>query len=469
MPRTDGATRTRLNFLNVGKPTGKNVSQKTNAVRKPPEIEVFFDVRDSGYWYRLNGRYLKLGSRDIRLHLRASHGLREDYCPTEWKAPNLREIDYPLWRSQEHAQIDYAGPLAGHRTGVFNNGGHRLLVTEEPAALWADYAKKPKRPTWFLQFVQELLPDDQWMHLLQWLRVALVSLRAGDFRPGQVPVFAGPGQCGKSLLQSIITEILGGRSASPFRYMMGETQFNYDLAGAEHWMIEDPASTTDIRTRRQFGAKLKEATVNRDFSIHQKGKDALLLPVFRRVTISVNDEPENLAVIPPLDASLADKLFLFKCDMANVGDDRKAIWATIVKEVPIIRAWLVNGLAKLPAEFKDNRFGVKAWHHPDLLAELANLSPETRLLGIIDDVLWGDVEPGEPLLSATLKSLDLEKRLRTSSFGFEVEKILKFSSACGTYLARLAKQLPERISKSVEAGYATWTIKPPAQEQKHES
>ena len=73
----------------------------------------------------------------------------------------------------------------------------------------------------------------------------------------------------------------------------------------------------------------------------------------------------------------------------------------------------------------------------------------------------------DPMMHHNLKSLDLEKKLRTSSFGFEVEKILKFSSACGTYLARLAKQLPERITKSVEAGYATWTIKPPANGDKN--
>src|SRR6185312_10273067 len=112
--------------------------------------------------------------------------------------------------------------------------------------------------------------------------------------------------CGKSLLQYFITEILGGRAANPFEYLMGE-KFNKDLSGAEHWMVEDPGTSTDNRTRREFGAKIKEATVNRDLRINGKGKDAGLLQVFRRVTISINNEKEELAVAPPMVEGVADK------------------------------------------------------------------------------------------------------------------------------------------------------------------
>lgn len=429
----------------------------------PPDVEVFFDGRDCGYWFRIADRYLKLGAKDVRMHLR-TQGLRDDLY---WKG--LREVDYPLWRAQMDRIIDYAGPLAGHRVGIFqNSSGRRFLVTDEPAQLWAECPKRCKKPAWFLRFVEELLPGDQSNYFYHWLKIALVSARRGDFRPGQVVVLAGPSQCGKSLLQQIVSEVLGGRSANPFRYMMGETQFNYDLAWAEHWLIEDPASTTDIRTRRLFGSKLKECTVNRDFSIHQKGKDALLLPVFRRVTLSTNDEPENLAVIPPMDASIADKVFLFKCQPADVGEDRKVIWDTVLAETKLIRAWLLN-LPEIEASLADARFGIRAWHHPDLLRELSDLSPEARLLTLMDAVLFPPPDPLKeeadvPDMPVHYKALDLEKKLRESAFGFEVDKLLKYSSACGTYLGRLSKTSPGRISKAVKDGYTLWTINPPSKE-----
>ena len=436
------------------KPT-KGKSSKPTVKGKPPEVEIFFDARDGGYWYRVGDRYLKLGARDIKMHLRTL-GLRDDNY-----FDGLPEDVWPMWNAQMKSLIDYAGPLAGHRVGVFkNSSGRCFLVTDEPA-LWDDLPKKVKEPRWFIRFIEALLPDGQHEFFCHWLRIALLSLRTGDFRPGQVVCLAGPSQCGKSLLQTIVTEILGGRSANPFRYMMGETQFNYDLAWSEHWQIEDPASTTDIRTRRMFGSKLKECTVNRDFSIHQKGKDALLLPVFRRVTLSVNDEPENLAVIPPLDASIEDKLFLFKCNFADVGDDRKKTWETVMREIPLIGAWLINEFTAVPPALRDARFGLKSWHHPALVAELCHLSPEARLMAIIDTVLFPD-DRGDDA-PWTGKSLDLEKQLRSSSFNFEVDKLLRFSSACGTYLARLAKQQPERISKTVKGGYSSWVIKAPPQ------
>ena len=54
--------------------------------------------------------------------------------------------------------------------------------------------------------------------LFGWLKIAHESLRTGKLRVGQALAFAGPRECGKSLLQNhIITPIVGGRSAKPHR------------------------------------------------------------------------------------------------------------------------------------------------------------------------------------------------------------------------------------------------------------
>lgn len=425
-------------------------------------LNLFFDVRDAGYWFKLGPRFVKLGARDIKLHL-FQRGYRDDSY-----VQGLREIDWPLWNAQMRSQIEYAGPLAGHPAGIVENGHRRLLITEGPRDVLEDGPKKPKKPRWFLPFVQQLLPGEQWMHFVHWLRVGLESLRAGDFRPGQAVVLAGPPGCGKSLLQHVVTLLFGGRVANPFSYMMGE-KFNYDLAGAEHWMIEDPPSSTDIRARRLFGNKLKEATVNRDIAINQKGKDALLLPVFRRVTLSVNHETENLSVVPPFDASISDKIFLFLCDVADVGSDRKKTWETLVAEIPHLRAWLLGGgPGPLPAELSDSRFGIRAWHHPDLLKDLSDLSPEIRLLELIDHVIFETRKPDEPALPWEGKTILLERDLRRSEFQTEVQNLLKFTTACGVYLARLLKQQPERFSKTTRRDGVFWTIQPPAKKDPKE-
>lgn len=428
-----------------------------------PPVEIYFDARDGSYLYKLNGRYISMKKGEIRDFYLKPMGYRDDM----WRN-GMCEINVPFVQAQNERMIDYSGALAGHKVGLFKDSARGYLVTEQAAGVWDDYPKKMERPDWLLRFFAMILPDDQWVHFLHWLRCAFVSLRAGDFRPGQAVVFAGDGGTGKSLLQLIITEVVGGRAADPFRYMMGETQFNKDLCGAEHWMIQDPPSTTDMRTRRFFGAKMKECTVNRDFSIHQKGKDALSLPLSRRLSISVNGEPENLAVIPPFDPSIADKVFLFRCECKEVmaewwkgenGEDRKKVWERILSEIPLLRSYLLHKLLKLPEEFEDSRFGVAAWHHPELLTELANLSAENRLMQVIDQVLFPGKEKDE--FPQTLKAMDLEQQIRKSEYGFAVEKLLSYSGACGSLLAKLAKSHPERVQKVVREGQPLWRIHPP--------
>ena len=105
--------------------------------------------------------------------------------------------------------------------------------------------------------------------------------------------------------------MLGGRAAKPTEYMSGRTPFNADLFAAEHLMIEDEYGSTDLRTRREFGARIKDITVNDVQSCHAKNRwQAISLRPFWRLSISLNDEPENLMVLPPVDESLSDKLML---------------------------------------------------------------------------------------------------------------------------------------------------------------
>jgi hypothetical protein len=481
----------------------KSAPAKSLPPEAPSHVEIFWDKRDGSYWHKLNGQFLAMKKSDLQLHLRTL-GLRDD-CYIKTNEGNLRELDWPFWNAMHSHRVEYAGPLAGHKIGVFTDGAMRkFLVTDQAHGVFDDVPKKSPEPKMFIAFIKELLPEDarslnghaveQWIHFCHWLAIAIRSLRKGDFRPGHVAVFAGPAECGKSLLQFIVTEVLGGRDANPEKYMNGE-KFSADLAGAEHWQLEDPDSTTDLRTRRSFGNRLKECANNERFYIRRMHKDPISLPIFRRITLSVNDEPENLAIVPPLDDSLRDKLNLYKCcrvtealrefvtsnqpalelrgqKIANLPQsdfDRAACKAAVRAEVPLIRAWLLRQFPTVPEELRANRFGIVSAQHPDLLAELCALAPETRLLQLIDDIVFrkGEDDKGHTIETVSvvrdIKSGDLERQLRSDTdFGFEVEKVLRYYGACGSYLGRLAKSQPDRVSKRVEDGYALWTITNPS-------
>jgi hypothetical protein len=443
----------------------------SKAGKPPSHIEVFYDVRDGSYWYQLNGRYLALKKSDLFLNITRTHGITHKSQYFE----GLSQLDWIVVNAMNNRQIDYAGSLAGHRVGIFKDGsGREYLVTDEPRGVFDDIPKKFTDPEFFVSFVNELLPGEQSQFLLYWLAIALRSLRNADFRPGQVIVLAGPPQCGKSLLQAMITEILGGRQANPMRYMMEDTAFNKDLAGAEHWPIEEPRTSTDTRTRIQFGNTIKECFNNRDFSIHGKGKEAITLRIFRRGSISINDDPDLLMVLPPLNGSVDDKMMLFKCAyvsesiaFASTGgeQDQTKLWNAFVAEVPSIRAWLLTYCKRVPKRWRDNRFGIVAYHHPELKKELAAFTSEIRLLNILDEAFFDGDGPHEDKEG---KAMALENELKKSPGGGEADKLLRYANQFASLLGKLNKIMPERVSKRIKDGFTTWVIHPPSQQQNQE-
>ena len=237
---------------------------------------------------------------------------------------------------------------------------------------------------------------DQHPYLYGWLKIGYETLRAGERRPGQALVLTGVHDCGKSLMQNLITIILGGRAARPYQFMSGLTPFNSDLFEAEHLMIEDEQASTDIRARRNFGAQLKNITVVDWQRCHAKNRVAISLSPFWRLSVTVNDEPENLMVLPPIDDSIEDKLIIlraskFKMPMRTATlEQRKVFWQRLIDELPAFLDFLLQW--EIPRELISERFGITHFHHPDILQAINNLAPEYRLLRLIEDELF---LPGE--------------------------------------------------------------------------
>ena len=425
------------------------MSQKQ--VKLPP---IYFDSRSGAYWLQAGPkRFLQLDGRNCKLHM-----MRAGFYVDVANDHGLKSGDSHLIEQQLNNAVDYAGPLAGHPIGlVETSGGRRVLVTEEARTIEPTKGDCPRMES----LLGQLLPGEQSTRFIYWLKCALVAQRERDFAPGQLSVFAGGPGCGKSLLQALVTEILGGRCAKPFRYMVGETSFNADLMASEHLAIEDENASSAITARRKFGASIKDWTVNVTKSLHAKGKEAISLPTFHRLTLSVNSEPENMMILPPLDSSLLDKINLFSCSKAELPADEKraATWGGFLAELPAFVGQVMR--TPIPKKLRCKRFGVVAFHHEELLAMLDDISPEQRLESLIEQVIFTkDLE----FWRGT--SEELESELRKSAFAFAVEKLLYFASACGVYLARLAAKHPSRFEARKNKGRTVWMLKPQQREEK---
>jgi hypothetical protein len=268
------------------------------------QYKVYYDG-NSGAFLIPNARrsWVRGSEQAVRQFLQAEHGVSSD---------RGNEIVSPIVRTlveiRRDLSVSYAGKLAGHMAGLVEQNGELILVTDSPRLMEPNQEEFPT----IKKFLDGLL-EEQRIYFDCWMKIGVESLRSSLIRPGQAIVLAGPKNCGKSVLQNqVITPALGGRSAKPYQFMSGATTFNGNLFEAEHLMIEDDVGSFDIRARRHFGAYLKQFTANEGVQHHAKNRQAMTLKPFWRVSISCNDEPESLMILPPIDESLSDKVIIFQ-------------------------------------------------------------------------------------------------------------------------------------------------------------
>lgn len=416
------------------------------------------------YYERFKKEYLLRNQRGTWLSLAESQFKKElisrNVSGVKDKTEVLSEVDQKLIYLRAFHDIDYAGKLAGYDEGFYDMNGQRILVTESPRLL------APQAGDWSMlqAFISGLLVDgeyDQISYLMGWLKVAYECLRSHTRRPGQALVLCGPRDCGKSLFQQLVTVILGGRMEKPYQYMVGATSFNSDLFKAEHLCIDDEPATSDIRSRLAFGAQIKQITAGDNQRCHGKGREALTLCPFWRLTISVNDEPESLTVLPLVNEGIQDKLILLKtCKhpmpmLTAANSDRVAFWNRLTAQIPAFLDYLTRW--EITPDLLSQRYGVRHFHHPDVIRELDALAPEFQLLNIIRAVMWNTELP----LTFEGSCQDLESKLTSDhNYQYDARKLLSWPTACGTYLARLAKKFPDNFIQRRTKTSRLWTIIP---------
>lgn len=360
--------------------------------------------------------------------------------------------------------VQHVGPLAGHKRGIYRNGGGSMLVVNSPTII------DPQEGSWdnLKAVIYAVIGDDpevgniQVTIFLLWIKFAYKALVNGVRSPGQALVLAGPIRCGKSLLIDILTEVLGGRRGNPHKYLTGRTTFNGELVGSELQVIDDESGSTDIKTRRLVSASYKTMLFSGQVQIEAKYATPMSCAPLWRLVIACNDEPESLLVLPPITSDIIDKVMIFRCHkrpfpMPLWAQDKAQVFATLVAEIPAMLAEVLE--MDVPADLRDGRCGVTYFQHPVLMAELAEMSPEAEMLQIIDQVL--PILPGKTglfpwegtaaeLRQVLLANKDVEKDTRRLLFNVAVT---------GKYLGRL--ETTGRVERlRMLNGYQNWRIKP---------
>ena len=432
----------------------KEAKQKRKVINLTPEektIQSIYYDSWSGKYVRKNerGTYLSLNNKQI------SSRLKVDGLSSAKNQNGMSEVDEMVLKIEETNDVGYVGALAGYKPGVYMFGSTRALVIQGRNDMNDHIGEWPLMK----QVFETLLLDGQIEYFYSWLYFSVIMLDRGTHAPGQALAIAGERGCGKSLCQQLVTQILGGRCARPYQYMVGETPFNADLFEAEHLMIEDEANSTDNKSRKKFGAYIKNVVANKDQRLHGKGKNAVMLHPLWRVTITCNDDAEALMVLPPMEDGLEDKLMLFKASFADLPmpagtpDEKELFWRALMRELPHFMHFIRNEYA-VPEEIEDPRYGVIHYHNKEMMDVLSKLSPEMHLLELIDAYIMGE----KLSWHGTASDLLTEITDRDCDAAFEARKLLSWPNAAGTYLGRLAKRKPERVKCERTGSSRDWRI-----------
>jgi hypothetical protein len=224
--------------------------------------------------------------------------------------------------------------------------------------------------------------------------------------------------------------------------LTGATAFNGEWAEATHLVVEDEFAENSKRLREQVKEQVKAIAVNKCQRIHPKGRQAMSVIPFWRMTISCNPITESLAVLPILDDSVTNKISLLwtsrlKMPMAAATPDEKSrLWAKIESEFPALIDELLK-LKDVPKRLRDpeGRFTIRAHHHPQAKEQIDRLTPEGELLQNIFESIAETVAIDFTGTAAKLLSqLELQGRA-----GQQTERSL------GRHLSRYAQTHPSRV------------------------
>lgn len=406
-----------------------------------------------------DGRWLELNASNLKTALAAGgvEGRRAKDAP-------LSDIERLMLHVRERRAVDIALPgLAGYFAGCHEITGRRVLVRSSPRIIQPKHSKDGW-PTWW-EFLRGVLGGGpQAWHLLAWVKLGYEALVSGSRDRGQVCILCGPPGGGKSRLQHwLFTPLFGGRSADPVAWLFGEDRFCDDLAGAEHLASEDPPAVLKGETRAHLRERIKALAVNDSFRVAAKFSRAENLDPWWRVSVSLNDSPDALRMLPALSHDIADKVLLFRTHAVplpmptGTAAERHAFRECLAAELPaMLHDILDDDFRALHHELFGGRFGLREYADAELAARLREDAPEMELWELIAQT----IPAGE---SWEGSASDLETLLQSPSSPVE-EAAKRFFRKAGAarLLGRLAAEMPGTVNRGRSADARWWTIKRPS-------
>ena len=212
--------------------------------------------------------------------------------------------------------------------------------------------------------------------LLAWIQYAYVHALDQNPQPGQAIVLAGPAAKGKTLFATAVLSGLfsgtldGSGHTDGAEYFCSGVRFTARFAKSPLLLVDDEIRKGDPREAKRFTARLKRAVANNTIVFEEKYLSSVEIPWMGRIVVLCNLDYESIRMMPDMEQSVRDKICLFKASPAAMAFSTRDTHQQLIREeLPVFARFLLDWKRPEHCEPKVQRFGIEAYHHPDLLNE----------------------------------------------------------------------------------------------------
>ena len=348
---------------------------------------IWFDGR--WYWRETNaGVWRRYSREDTKLHLQ-----QQGYSDKTEKGATISDVGRLLLLIQSTQVVDAVVPLVNYRPGYCQIAGKAYVNSMRIRAL--EPSTGGEWP-WLSRFLDGFFanPEDRPKeHFLLWLQRGYRAMREYRADPGQIIFLCGPKHNGKTLLNyRVLRPIFGGAQGDPFEYLMNGNRFNVELFHAYFWAMDDAAAPRGDY-KYSVLSKLKSFAVNPTHRVEEKNQTAASLEHIGRMSITLNDDPGSLALLPEVNSNTRDKFSFFATQpYSGVWPKNGELERTLETELPHFCAWLLDWTG--PDDLLENsRMGVASYFDSSLLdtAQKTEFAYNfLELLNVWKDSSWTD-------------------------------------------------------------------------------
>jgi len=237
-----------------------------------------------------------------------------------------------------HEIVAFKNGFLHHPTRTIMPSTDRLFCV---SSLDFDYDPSASAPTEWLKFLHSLWPDDP--ESISTLAEMFGYLLTDDTSQQKMFMLIGPPRCGKGTILRILEALVGyANRVSPSLASLG-TQFGLQpLIGKRLAMISD-ARLSGRADQQPIVENLLRISGEDTITIDRKNMTAWSGKMAIRFVLASNELP----AFSDASAALANRFLPFKFNTSFLGKEDHGLTARLLKELPGIVLWALEGLARL--------------------------------------------------------------------------------------------------------------------------